>query len=110
MVRATSASLVRQLQALTRMQRRPRQVTPPKKASPEALIAAIIWSVRRSWSASPAPGSGARKRSRPWLRVAAAISCAPGRAATPSTIAWAWAQVRSTSSATPSRPSSRKAA
>jgi O-antigen ligase len=46
--RVTSASEVRQLQTLTRIARRPRQVVPPKKASPEAWIAAITSSVRRS--------------------------------------------------------------
>jgi hypothetical protein len=37
-VRATSSSVVRQLQTLIRITRLPFQVTPPKKASPLALI------------------------------------------------------------------------
>ena len=48
MARSTSACVVRQLQTLIRMQRRPSQVTPPKNASPVALIAAITASVLRS--------------------------------------------------------------
>jgi hypothetical protein len=40
-VRLTSSLVVRQQDTLTRMARRPRQVVPPKKASPLATIAAI---------------------------------------------------------------------
>src|SRR5258708_1702035 len=39
--RSTSVSVVRQLVTLIRMARRPRQVVPPKKASPVFSIAAI---------------------------------------------------------------------
>src|SRR5215472_8047522 len=46
--RSTSWSEVCQLQTLTRMARRPRQVVPPKTASPVAQIASITSSVRRS--------------------------------------------------------------
>jgi hypothetical protein len=46
--RSTSSVEVCQLETLTRIARRPRHVVPVKNASPEAEIAAIIRSVKRS--------------------------------------------------------------
>jgi hypothetical protein len=60
--RPTSPSLVCQPHTDTRMHRFPRQVVPPKKASPVATMRAMVESVRRSWSASSAPARGSRKR------------------------------------------------
>ena len=56
--RSTSWAVVCQLTTETRMQRLPRQVAALKKASPVAAMAATTSSVRRSWSASSASGSG----------------------------------------------------
>src|SRR5262249_13870863 len=48
--RSTSFGFVCQLQTETRIDRLPRHVVPPKKASPVATMRAMISSVLRSWS------------------------------------------------------------
>lgn len=73
MDRSTSSAEVRQLQTLTRMARLPRQVVPPKNASPEATIAAITSSVRRSWSCSVATGDRSRSVESPFFDLPTAL-------------------------------------
>ena len=93
------APVVRQLQTDTRMQRLPRHVVPPKKASPVAAIRPMVSSVLRSRSWMVAPGRRSRKRTRPWLIIGSQTTCAPGRPPMRVTRARAWAQVRSIISA-----------
>src|ERR1700677_1560045 len=65
--RSTSVPDVCQLHTLTRMARRPRQVVPVKKASPEASIFSMMRSVKVSLSVTEAPSRGSTKRTIPWL-------------------------------------------
>ncbi len=98
--RSTSASVVRQLQTEMRMQRRPRQVV--------ALVQQVPSRWMRATSRSVA-SSGPSGRTSTWLSPWATTS-RPGWAASRSAKRSAHAHRRSTSSATPLRPSERRAA
>src|SRR5690606_22544907 len=97
--RSTSASVVVALETEIRIRRRPRHVVPPIQQVPSRWTAAITRSVVAS---SP-------KLTSTWLSTTWLHTSNPA-AASPSANRRASAQHRSTRSATPERPSSRRAA
>jgi hypothetical protein len=105
--RSMSSSVVDQLEMEIRIAPRPCQTVPPAQHVPSRWIAAITAAVRSSALRSSSVGSA--KRTRTWLRTTSLRIVTPGAAASRSAIRRASAQHRSTSWATPDRPSERSA-
>ncbi len=104
--RSTSAAVVDQLEKDTRIAAAPCHVVPPNQQVPSC------WTrVMTAWVNAPAsPPAAGRKRTSTWFKTTSLRISAPGTARSRSAMRRARSQQRSTSAATPRRPSERRAA